>query len=146
MINSTALYKPKANFRTYLFTIAHSTLVDFYRKTKPTQTIGFEDAGITEDLANNLTALAMPEDIFILKQKARQLMQALDKLHAEQKETASSTSSIVTMMMSTIIFFSFHLMFTKVPNRSSKGLLRSFPASSMGGIFFQTFSTPSRMT
>ena len=88
MINSTALYKPKANFRTYLFTIAHSTLVDFYRKTKPTQTIGFEDAGITEDLANNLTALAMPEDIFILKQKARQLMQALDKLPSEQKETA----------------------------------------------------------
>ncbi len=62
--------------------------MDFYRKTEPTQTIGFEDAGITEDLANNLTALAMPEDIFILKQKVRQLMQALDKLHAEQKETA----------------------------------------------------------
>ena len=34
LINSTARYKPKAKFRTYLFTIAHNTLVDFYRKTK----------------------------------------------------------------------------------------------------------------
>ena len=88
LINSTARYKPKAKFKTYLFTIAHNTLVDFYRKAKPAQTVEFEDAEITEDLTNDPTALAMPEDEFTLKQKANQFMQALDNLPADQKEVA----------------------------------------------------------
>ncbi len=88
LINSTARYKPKAKFKTYLFTIAHNTLVDFYRKAKPAQTVEFEDAEITEDLTNDPTALAMPEDEFTLKQKANQFMQALDNLPADQKEAA----------------------------------------------------------
>ncbi|QMU60183.1 MAG: sigma-70 family RNA polymerase sigma factor [Gammaproteobacteria bacterium] len=88
LINSTARYTPKAKFKTYLFTIAHNTLVDFYRKAKPSQTIEFEDAEITEEFMNSPTPLALPEDEFTLKQKANLLMQALEELPADQKEVA----------------------------------------------------------
>ncbi|MEM7401099.1 MAG: sigma-70 family RNA polymerase sigma factor [Pseudomonadota bacterium] len=88
LINSTKRYQPKAKFKTYLFTIAHNTLIDFYRKAKPKQTIEFEDAEITEDLSNLSTSLALPEDEFTLKQKSKHLMQALQNLPADQKEAA----------------------------------------------------------
>ncbi len=88
LINSAARYKPKAKFKTYLFTIAHNTLVDFYRKVKPTQTIEFEDAELTEDFTQHPSTLALPEDEFTLKQKSKFLMQALEELPADQKETA----------------------------------------------------------
>jgi len=88
LINSAARYKPKAKFKTYLFTIAHNTLVDFYRKVKPTQTVEFEDAEQTEDFTHNPSTLALPEDEFTLKQKSKFLMQALEELPADQKETA----------------------------------------------------------
>ena len=86
LINSATRYQPKAKFKTYLFTIAHNTLVDFYRKVKPLQTVEFEDAEVTEDITNNSTPLALPEDEFTLKQKSKFLLQALDNLSAEQKE------------------------------------------------------------
>ena len=88
LINSIARYKPKARFKTYLFTIAHNTLVDFYRKAKPTQTIEFEEAEMTEEFTNNPTPLALPEDEFTLKQKTNLFMQTFEALPADQKETA----------------------------------------------------------
>jgi RNA polymerase sigma-70 factor (ECF subfamily) len=89
LINSASRYKPKAKFKTYLFTIAHNTLVDFYRKAKPAQTIEFEDAEMTEDFTSNPATLALPEDEFTLKQKTKQLMNALEELPADQKEAAT---------------------------------------------------------
>ena len=88
LIKSTARYKPKAKFKTYLFTIAHNTLVDFYRKAKPLQMMEFEGAEMTEELINTPSTLALPEDEFTLKQKSKQLMHALEKLPADQKEAA----------------------------------------------------------
>ncbi|MDH3608248.1 MAG: sigma-70 family RNA polymerase sigma factor [Gammaproteobacteria bacterium] len=88
LINSVARYKPKAKFKTYLFTIAHNTLVDFYRKAKPSQTIEFEEAEMTEEFTNNPTPLAMPEDEFTLKQKTNLFIQTLEALPADQKEAA----------------------------------------------------------
>ena len=88
LINSTARYTPKAKFKSYLFTIAHNTLIDFYRKAKSAQTIEFEDAEITEDFTNNPATLALPEDEFTLKQKTKLFMQALEELPADQKEAA----------------------------------------------------------
>ncbi len=88
LINSTARYTPKAKFKTYLFTIAHNTLVDFYRKAKPSQVIAFEDAESTEEIENNPGTLALPEDEFTFKQKAKVLMQTLNALPADQKEAA----------------------------------------------------------
>ncbi|MBT8113315.1 MAG: sigma-70 family RNA polymerase sigma factor [Gammaproteobacteria bacterium] len=88
LINSAARYKPKAKFKTYLFTIAHNTLVDFYRKAKPSQIIEFEEAEMTEEFTNNSTPLAMPEDEFTLKQKTNLFIQTLEALPADQKEAA----------------------------------------------------------
>jgi len=88
LINSAARYKPKAKFRTYLFTIAHNTLVDFYRKAKPSQVVEFEDAEMTEDFSSNPGNLALPEDEFTLKQKTKQFLSTLDELPADQKEAA----------------------------------------------------------
>ena len=88
LINSTARYQPKAKFKTYLFTIAHNTLIDFYRKAKPTQSFEIEDAEMTEELTNNPATLSLPEDEFTLMQKTKQFMQALEELPAHQKEAA----------------------------------------------------------
>ncbi len=88
LIKSAARYKPKAKFKTYLFTIAHNTLVDFYRKAKPSQSVEFEDAEITEEFTTISTPLALPEDEFTLKQKSKLFMQALEALPADQKEAA----------------------------------------------------------
>ena len=86
LINSVARYQPKAKFRTYLFTIAHNILIDFYRKIKPTQVVEFDDTEMTQELSNNPTPLALPEDEFTLKQKTNQFMQALQELPANQQE------------------------------------------------------------
>ena len=86
LIKSTARYQPKAKFKTYLFTIAHNTLIDFYRKIKPTQEIEFVDTEMTEELTNNSTSLALPENEFTLRQKSNQFMQALQELPTNQKE------------------------------------------------------------
>jgi RNA polymerase sigma-70 factor (ECF subfamily) len=88
LINSAARYTPTAKFKTYLFTIAHNTLVDFYRKAKPSQVIEFEDAEISEEIYDHPGALALPEDEFTLKQKTKVFMQTLDELPADQKEAA----------------------------------------------------------
>ena len=88
LINSAARYKPKAKFKTYLFTIAHNTLVDFYRKAKPSQTVEFEEAELNEDFTSSPATLALPEDEFTMKQKANLLMQTLEELPADQKEAA----------------------------------------------------------
>jgi len=78
LINSAARYKPKAN----------NTLVDFYRKAKPSKVVEFEEAEITEEFTNHPTSLALPEDEFTLKQKTNLFIQALEELPADQKEAA----------------------------------------------------------
>ena len=42
LINSASRYEPKAKFKTFLFTIAHNTLIDFYRKNNTSQMLEFE--------------------------------------------------------------------------------------------------------
>ncbi len=88
LINSATRYQPKAKFTTYLFTIAHNTLVDYYRKSKPAQVVEFEEAEMNYELTNTSNTLALPEDEFTLKQKTKQLMHAFDELPASQKEAA----------------------------------------------------------
>ena len=88
LIKSANRYKPKAKFKTYLFTIAHNTLVDYYRKAKPSQVVEFEESDMTEDFSYDSTPIALPEDEFTLKQKSNLFMQALENLPADQKEAA----------------------------------------------------------
>lgn len=86
LINSAARYQPKAKFKTYLFTIAHNTLVDFYRKNKPAYSLEDGTENMAEELLNNSDPVALPEDEFTLKQKTKKFMQALEELPAIQKE------------------------------------------------------------
>ena len=88
LIKSSARYKPKAKFKTYLFTIAHNTLVDYYRKAKPSQSLDIDDTEIHEEISNISTPLSLPEDEFTLKQKSRLFIQALNALPVHQKEAA----------------------------------------------------------
>ena len=88
LINSTARYQPKAKFKTYLFTIAHNTLIDFYRKNKPSQLVEFEDTEVNQELTNVSSTIALPEDEFTLKQKTKRFMHAFTELPASQKEAA----------------------------------------------------------
>ena len=53
LINSIKNYEPKAKFKTYLFTIAHNTLVDFYRKTKTNQMLEFDETASDVDYVQN---------------------------------------------------------------------------------------------
>lgn len=86
LINSIKNYEPKAKFKTYLFTIAHNTLVDFYRKTKTNQMLEFDETASDVDYVQNNSKIELPEDEFTLKQKTKQFMQALESLPASQKE------------------------------------------------------------
>ena len=88
VIKSASRYKPKAKFKTYLFTIAHNTLVDYYRKAKSVQTIEFEESDMLEDFSYDSTPIALPEDEFTFKQKSKLFMQTLEGLPADQKEAA----------------------------------------------------------
>ena len=86
LINSAFRYQPTAKFRTYIFTIAHNTLVDFYRKNKTSESLDAENEHVAEEALQNTVPLSLPEDEFTLKQKTKRMMQALKDLPANQKE------------------------------------------------------------
>ncbi len=88
VIKAASRYEPKAKFKTYIFTIAHNTLIDFYRKSKPEIVDTIENAEMNEQSMESTVSLALPEDEFTLKQKAKLFMQALQDLPASQKEVA----------------------------------------------------------
>ncbi|NVJ68457.1 MAG: sigma-70 family RNA polymerase sigma factor [Gammaproteobacteria bacterium] len=83
LIKNSANYKSSAKFSTYLYTIAHSRLVDFYRKAGKTQTDSM-------DLDENFTQYEAESDVepefqFSANELRAQLMDALDALPSEQK-------------------------------------------------------------
>ncbi len=86
LINSASRYQPTAKFRTYIFTIAHNTLVDFYRKNKTSESLDADNEHVAEKALQNTAPLSLPEDEFTLKQKTKRMMQALQDLPANQKE------------------------------------------------------------
>lgn len=85
LINSAKNYQPSAKFKTYLYTVAHNTLIDFYRKKKPIQVI-IEDVEMNPEIELDASPIALPDDEFTFKQKSKQFMQALDELPIDQKE------------------------------------------------------------
>ncbi len=85
LIHNAKKYQPTAKFKTYLYTVAHNTLIDFYRKKKPTQVI-LDDAEMNPEIEIDASPIALPEDEFTFKQKSKQFMHALDELPLHQKE------------------------------------------------------------
>lgn len=87
LINSAPRYKPSAKFVTYMFTIAHNTLIDFYRKKKVTVSIDEDNTNKSDEILENYGPISLPEDEFTLIQKSKKLMHALQYLSEAQKET-----------------------------------------------------------
>jgi RNA polymerase sigma-70 factor (ECF subfamily) len=81
--SSLSRYRPTAPFKGWLFTIAHRTLVDYYRHHRPT-TVPLDD--LAETLADPGIG---PEDHVLLAQKVRRVLQVLATLSLEQQEVIS---------------------------------------------------------
>jgi RNA polymerase sigma-70 factor (ECF subfamily) len=89
IIKSRKNYVRTAKFTTYMFTIAHNKLIDFYRRNK----IRFADSTKNEDSSssieiNELAARAedQPDQILVTQQKQSQLMSAVKLLPETQRE------------------------------------------------------------
>jgi len=77
LINARERYKPKARFSTYLFTLAHNRLVDYYRSKRIMPVMAPESAAPPED---------QPENDFDRQQRAARLMAAISTLPFDQRE------------------------------------------------------------
>jgi len=86
LIASRDQYRPDYSFKAYLFRIAHNLLMDHFRRQSvrkesslaELELAGFEPATLPTE---------SPEEEFALKDKAMRLMQLIDSLPPEQRET-----------------------------------------------------------
>lgn len=84
LIKNSANYKSSAKFTTYLYTIAHSRLIDFYRKSGKAQ---FESMDNDDDLIQfQAEEDSQPEFQISANELKEQLLSALDALAPNQKE------------------------------------------------------------
>ncbi|WP_251358814.1 sigma-70 family RNA polymerase sigma factor [Kangiella sp. TOML190] len=82
LIKNAKSYKSSAKFTTYLYTIAHSRLVDFYRKNGRLGEFAMDDQYAELEATKD----SQPERLLDLSQLGEQLLAALDQLAAAQKE------------------------------------------------------------
>jgi RNA polymerase sigma factor (sigma-70 family) len=85
VIDARASYEPRAKFTTWLYTIAHNRLMDFYRSRQRAsfESLDAEDSGLEEPA---IPDTALPESIAERKETAAQLLSALAALPAAQRE------------------------------------------------------------
>jgi RNA polymerase sigma-70 factor (ECF subfamily) len=85
VIKNKQMYQVKAKFSTWLYTLAHHRLVDWYRRNN-LESKAFVD-NLDETEAEDLGQIDWnPEDEFQSKRLAKQLKQAIAELPAEQRE------------------------------------------------------------
>ncbi len=77
LINTRGHYKASARFSTYLFTLAHNRLVDYYRRKRITPVISPEASAPVED---------QPDSRLARVQQAGRLMAAISALPFDQRE------------------------------------------------------------
>ncbi len=82
VIKNRHQYKPKAQFNTWLYTLAHHHLVDWYRKNQHRQKITTDDA-MVETMSASI--LEMPENEFQQQQMKKALNQAIKSLPLDQR-------------------------------------------------------------
>jgi len=108
LIHAREKYQPQALFKTYLFTIAHNTLIDHYKK-KSTQneenneelitsvaTVPLGELEQTEQLHKklsiNIAALPMAQrEVFLLKQESGFSLEQIAKITAQHQEKVKSS-------------------------------------------------------
>ncbi|MES2224250.1 MAG: RNA polymerase sigma factor [Patescibacteria group bacterium] len=79
-------YNPAQNFKTWLFTIARNTTVDWMRKKKVYVFSDLENGEEDESFADRLVDIEpLPEDIFSQKELKNNLEKLLTTLHPDQK-------------------------------------------------------------
>lgn len=85
VIDARRGYQPQAKFTTWLYTIAHNRLMDFYRARQRTPA---ESIDADESLLNELAVAdhELPEAIFQRREAGAHLLRALATLPAAQRE------------------------------------------------------------
>ena len=82
VINSKSNYQVKATFKTWLYTLAHNRLVDWYRRNNLEQKAFQENTEDDVDGVNNWN----PEDELQTKRLSKEIKQAVGKLPFAQRE------------------------------------------------------------
>lgn len=86
VIKSSERYMPSAQFRTFLFHIAHNRLIDHYRaKSEHHESLDAEDED-GQNRMDNLVDECQPCDLLARKQAAAQLRACIQTLPASQRE------------------------------------------------------------
>lgn len=80
LIRARATYEVEAKFTTYLYTLAHNRLMDFFRRKR----IVFVDGVELENIAEH--TLKLPEDLAALREQVARLLRLLETLPAPQRE------------------------------------------------------------
>ncbi len=79
MLKYRYTYRPDSQFKTWMFTIAHNTKIDYYRKNKNRR----NEAELTDSMVSHQPS---PEEISIDKDKKIHLMSALAALSEDKRE------------------------------------------------------------
>ncbi len=83
LIRNRQSYQPRARFSTWLFTLAHHTLVDWYRRQSIRMTESLDDDEADEPVA---TTDWQPDNELQRKRLAKHIKQAVCELPAQQRE------------------------------------------------------------
>lgn len=87
LINARERYRADAKFTTYLYTLAHNHLIDFYRKNERHQMQSYsqEDNHILDQLSERESQ--QPEQKIDLSEQANAIIDVIESLPAAQRET-----------------------------------------------------------
>ena len=86
IVKSSTLFNQQSLFTTWLFKIAHHRLIDYYRSNK-NHAVQLDDDQEVYEMVLNLDHNNQPEQALENKQITATVLQAVDELPAEQKET-----------------------------------------------------------
>jgi RNA polymerase sigma-70 factor (ECF subfamily) len=82
LIDARAGYEPRAKFTTWLFTIAHNRLMDYFRSSARAALLSYDDAPVDDMPAD----WPRPEETALRRETAARLLAAIDALPAAQRE------------------------------------------------------------
>lgn len=84
VIRSRERYEARAKFTTWLYRVAHSRLVDHYRRTAAGLPLSYADEDMVESMPEEVDR--EPDSIFDRRRDAQRLLQALNELPEAQRE------------------------------------------------------------
>jgi RNA polymerase sigma-70 factor (ECF subfamily) len=88
LIGARERYRVEAKFTTWLYTMAHNRVIDFYRRQRPLELVSLDAGGEDDDPPPQLAAspASDPHRAAEAKQQAARLLQLVDALPATQRE------------------------------------------------------------